>query len=83
MQRDLLVAHGIEACDPETVLTSPALLKVCDDLTALTEAHFVQAARAMAKCSRATMRRAWVGDRDLPAAFTPAYGARLEIRFSA
>ncbi len=58
LPRELLVAHGIGTRDPTTVLTHPALPKVCNELAALADRYFARAADAMARCPRATMRPA-------------------------
>jgi squalene synthase HpnD len=60
LPRELLERHGITNTDPPTVLRHPALPAVCRDLADITERHFADAARAMARCSRRAMRPAAV-----------------------
>jgi squalene synthase HpnD len=60
LPEELLTKHGIRGTEPMLVLREPALLKVCNDLAAITENHFVEAARAMRACPRRAMRPAAV-----------------------
>jgi phytoene synthase len=57
---ELLAKHGIRETEPMAVLRDPALRKVCDDLAAIAENHFVEAAKAMHECPRRAMRPAAV-----------------------
>lgn len=58
LPRDLLLKHGIQATDPETVLDSPNLPAVCRDLALTAREHFDAAQAAMRKCAKQTMRPA-------------------------
>ncbi len=58
LPREILDRHGIWGTDPETVLRHPALPAACRDVAAIAEAHFRDAERAMAQCSRRAMRPA-------------------------
>ena len=58
LPREILDRHGIRGTDPETVLRHPALPAACRDVAAIAEAHFRDAERAMAQCSRRAMRPA-------------------------
>jgi presqualene diphosphate synthase len=60
LPREILERHGIRGSEPLDVLRHPALPAVCRDLAAIAEAHFTEAARAMARCSRRAMRPAAV-----------------------
>jgi presqualene diphosphate synthase len=60
LPRELLDRHGIAGSDPLAVLADPALLAVCRDVAAIAEAHFADAAAAMALCSHRAMRPAAV-----------------------
>jgi phytoene synthase len=57
---EILDRHGIRGTDPETVLRHPALPAACRDVAVIAEAHFRDAERAMAQCSRRAMRPAAV-----------------------
>src|ERR1700720_5049980 len=56
----MLDRHGIGGADPLKVLRHPALPAVCREVAELALAHFEEAARAMAHCSRRAMRPAAV-----------------------
>jgi presqualene diphosphate synthase len=58
LPRDLLLAHGVEATDPHSVLVNPALPSVCRDVAMLAEKHYAAATQAMAACPRHSMRPA-------------------------
>jgi presqualene diphosphate synthase len=60
LPREILDRHGIRGTDPETILRHPALPAACRDAAAIAEAHFRDAERAMAQCSRRAMRPAAV-----------------------
>jgi len=60
LPRESLRAHGIIAADPATVLRHPLLPAVCDELAAVAEQRFREAAAAMAECPRRPMRPAAV-----------------------
>jgi presqualene diphosphate synthase len=60
LPKELLEAHGIDATDPAIVLREPILPLVCDDLAAIADDHFADAAKAMRECSRRAMRPASV-----------------------
>lgn len=60
LPRELMLAAGISASDPETVLRHPALGQVCTVLAQRAEQHFSDAAKAMAECPRRVMRPAAV-----------------------
>jgi phytoene synthase len=60
LPRELLVAHGIDARDPSSVLGHPALPRVCDAVAALAQRDLARAAEAMGRCPRATTRPARV-----------------------
>jgi squalene synthase HpnD len=55
---ELLTAHGIDGCDPNAVLTHPALPEVCAVLAQRARTHFDAADRAMMACPRQAMRPA-------------------------
>ncbi len=55
---ELLAAHGIDARDAETVLTHPALPKVCAELAAMARQRFDDADRVLARCNRRNLRPA-------------------------
>ena len=58
LPRDLLVAVGIIATEPNAVLHHPSLGNACDALADIAEDHFAQARLAMKECSRRAMRPA-------------------------
>jgi squalene synthase HpnD len=60
LPREILDRHGIAGSDPAAVLRHPALPAVCREVAAMAQAHFAQAERAMAQCSRRAMRPAAV-----------------------
>jgi presqualene diphosphate synthase len=60
LPREILERHGISSTDPLRVLRHPALPAGCRDLAAQALAHFDEAARAIAHCSRRAMRPAAV-----------------------
>jgi phytoene synthase len=60
LPREILDRHGIRGTDPETILRHPALPGACRDVAAIADAHFRDAERAMAQCSRRAMRPAAV-----------------------
>ena len=60
LPREILDRHGIRGTHPETILRHPALPAACRDVAAIAEAHFRDAERAMAQCSRRAMRPAAV-----------------------
>jgi phytoene synthase len=60
LPREILDRHGIRGTDPEAILRHPALPAACRDVAAIAEAHFRDAERAMAQCSRRAMRPAAV-----------------------
>jgi len=60
LPREIFERHGISGTDPLTVLRHPALPAACRELAELALAHFDEAARAMARCSRRAMRPAAV-----------------------
>jgi presqualene diphosphate synthase len=60
LPRELLDRHGISGSDPRVVLADPALPAVCREVASIAEAHFADAAAAMALCSRRAMRPAAV-----------------------
>ena len=60
LPREILDRHGIRGTGPETILRHPALPAACRDVAAIAEAHFRDAERAMAQCSRRAMRPAAV-----------------------
>jgi phytoene synthase len=60
LPREILDRHGIRDAEPVDVLRHPALPAACRDLAAIAEAHFADAERAMARCSRRAMRPAAV-----------------------
>lgn len=60
LPREILDRHRIRGTDPETILRHPALPAACRDVAAIAEAHFRDAERAMAQCSRRAMRPAAV-----------------------
>ena len=60
LPREILDRHGIDGADPATVLRHPALPAACREVAVIAEAHFREAARAMARCSRRAMRPAAV-----------------------
>jgi squalene synthase HpnD len=60
LPREMLDRHGIRSSEPAEVLRHPALPAVCRDLAAVALAHFDEAERAMARCSRSAMRPAAV-----------------------
>jgi phytoene synthase len=60
LPREILDRHGIRGADSETILRHPALPAACRDVAAIAEAHFRDAERAMAQCSRRAMRPAAV-----------------------
>ena len=60
LPREILDRHGIRTTEPMDVLRHPALPAVCRDLAEVARADFVQAAQAMARCSRRAMRPAAV-----------------------
>jgi squalene synthase HpnD len=57
---EILGRQGIRGSDPAAVLSHPSLPAVCRELAAIAEAHFADAAAAMARCSRRAMRPAAV-----------------------
>ncbi len=60
LPRELLDAHGIAETTPDAVLKHPALPKVCDDIAAMARQSFDDAARALARSPRGTVRPARV-----------------------
>lgn len=60
LPREILDRHGIRGTGPETILRHPALPAACRDVAAIAEAHFRDAERTMAQCSRRAMRPAAV-----------------------
>jgi squalene synthase HpnD len=60
LPREILERHGIRGTEPAAVLRHPALPAACRDVAAVAESHFREAARAMERCSRHTMRPAAV-----------------------
>ncbi len=58
LPRELLVAEGISATDPATVLKHPALPRVCEALVRIAEARFREARAARRECPRRPMRPA-------------------------
>lgn len=60
LPKELLLDHGIDSTEPMTVLREPILPLVCHDLADIAEDHFVEARRAMRRCSRRAMRPAAV-----------------------
>ncbi|HVA12873.1 MAG TPA: presqualene diphosphate synthase HpnD [Stellaceae bacterium] len=58
LPRQLLVAAGIEATEPDIVIRHPNLALACDQLADIAERHFADAQAAMAACSRRAMRPA-------------------------
>ncbi len=60
LPRELLDAHGIAETTPDAVLKHPALPKVCDDMAAMARQSFDDAARALARSPRGTVRPARV-----------------------
>jgi squalene synthase HpnD len=60
LPREILDRHGIGGAEPPKVLRHPALPAVCRELAERALAHFEEAARAMAHCSRRAMRPAAV-----------------------
>ena len=60
LPREILDRHGIRGAEPRAILRHPALPAVCRDLAAIAEAHFREAALAMAQCSPRAMRPAAV-----------------------
>jgi phytoene synthase len=60
LPRELLQRHGITDRDPARVLADPRIGMVCDEVAAMAEAHFVEAAAAMEQCVRRAMRPAAV-----------------------
>jgi presqualene diphosphate synthase len=60
LPREILERHGIRTSEPRAVLRHPALPAVCREVAALAEAHFAEADRAMAECSRRALRPARV-----------------------
>ena len=60
LPREILDRHGIRGTGPETILRHPALPAACRDVAAIAEAHFRDAERARAQCSRRAMRPAAV-----------------------
>jgi phytoene synthase len=57
---ELLLSHGIESRDPQTVADHPALALVCRDLGEVARFHYAEAYAAMAQCSHRAMRPAAV-----------------------
>ncbi len=60
LPREFLEKQGIAATEPRAVLRHPALPGVCDEVAAIAERHFAEAAAAMAECPRRAMRPAAV-----------------------
>jgi presqualene diphosphate synthase len=60
LPREILDRHGIRSSEPPEVLRHPALPAACRELAAIAQAHFDDAARAMAQCSHRAMRPAAV-----------------------
>jgi phytoene synthase len=60
LPRELLLAHGITASDPNIVLQHPAVAQVCRDLAVRADTHFRKAWAAMRDCPKAAMRPARV-----------------------
>lgn len=60
LPRELLLAHGIAATDPQTVLRHPALPAVCADIAAVARERFEEAAAAIAHCDRRALKPAMI-----------------------
>jgi len=60
LPQEALAAQGIASDEPGFVLRHPALPRVCDEVAAVAEKHFADAARAMKDCPRRAMRPAAV-----------------------
>jgi len=60
LPRELLDRHGIRSVEPLQVLRHPALPAACRDLATIAARHFDDAGRAMARCSRLSMRPAFI-----------------------
>ena len=58
LPRELLVAEGVSATDPLTVLKHPELPRICAALAEIAERHFTDARAAMRDCPRRPMRPA-------------------------
>jgi presqualene diphosphate synthase len=56
LPRDALLAAGIDASDPATVLAHPAIGKVCTGIADLAKTHFREAEAIMAKSPRRAVR---------------------------
>jgi phytoene synthase len=55
---ELLLAEGVSATDPLTVLRHPVLPRICAALAEIAERHFTDARAAMRDCPRRPMRPA-------------------------
>ncbi len=60
LPRELLDTHGIAETTPDGVLKHPQLPKVCDDIAAMARQSFDDAAQALARAPRGTVRPARV-----------------------
>ena len=60
LPKESLAKHGIASDDPAIVLKHPALPLACEEVAAIAEKHFIEAARAMTECPRRAMRPAAV-----------------------
>jgi len=58
LPRELLARHGIEGREPRAVLAHPELGKACDDLAAIAEAAYAEAAGWLGRLERRKMRPA-------------------------
>lgn len=55
---ELLSSYGIKGTDPNAIMVHPLLVLVLRDMAALARRYYLEAARAMARCPKQTMRPA-------------------------